>query len=79
MGTSIFSLLLFLGNRQFVGYGWNGMPTYQDREDFPCPAIRFRESTAEIVALREKELGDWKSLSMEDKKACKGCSCLAKN
>lgn len=29
---------------------------------------RFRENTKEILALREKEKGDWKSLTLEEKK-----------
>jgi cytochrome c oxidase subunit 4 len=58
-----------LGNREIVGYGWNGDPTYIDRNEFPCPAVRFRENTPEILALREKEKGDWNRLTIEDKKA----------
>jgi len=58
-----------LGNRDIVAYGWNSTPTYADRAEFPCPAVRFRENTKEIQALRAKEQGDWKSLSLADKKA----------
>lgn len=57
-----------LGNRDIVGYGWNGSYGYMDREEFPCPPVRFRENTDEILALREKEKGDWKNLSVEEKK-----------
>lgn len=42
-----------------------------DRPEYPAPAIRFKENTADVMALREKEKGDWKNLSLEDKKACK--------
>ena len=59
------------GNRDIVGYGWNGNPVYGDREEYPFPAIRFKENTPDVLALREKEKGDWKALSKEDKKACK--------
>jgi len=58
-----------LGNRDIVSYGWNSVPTYADRAEFPCPAVRFRENTKETQALRVKEQGDWKSLSLADKKA----------
>ncbi|EGI69904.1 PREDICTED: cytochrome c oxidase subunit 4 isoform 1, mitochondrial-like [Acromyrmex echinatior] len=57
-----------VGNRDVVGYGYNGEPTYLDRMDFPYPAIRWKENTADIMALREKEKGDWKKLSIEEKK-----------
>lgn len=58
-----------IGDRDIVGYGMNGEPSYLDKLDFPMPAIRFKENTPEVQALREKEKGDWKALSMEDKKA----------
>nr|AAA74396.1 cytochrome c oxidase subunit IV [Urechis caupo] len=58
-----------LGNRDIVGYGMNGLPTYIDLPEFPAPAVRYGENTAEVVALREKEKGDWNSLSVEEKKA----------
>lgn len=58
-----------IGNREVVGHGWNGQASYQDRVDYPMPAVRFRENTPEIKALREKEKGDWKKLSIEEKKA----------
>merc|ERR1719244_1622262 len=35
----------------------------------PFPAIRFKEDVGEIAALREKEKGDWKKLTKEEKKA----------
>lgn len=41
-----------------------------DRVEFPAPAVRFQENTKEVVELRQKELGDWKALSLKDKKAC---------
>lgn len=37
-----------IGSREIVGFGWNGLPSYVDRADFPFPAIRWREDTAEI-------------------------------
>ena len=58
-----------IGKREIVGYGWNGTACYADRVDYPMPAIRFREPTNEINALREKEKQDWKKLSIEEKKA----------
>jgi cytochrome c oxidase subunit 4 len=58
-----------IGSREIVGYGWNGQPIYYDRVDYPMPAIRFREDSKEIKVLREKEKGDWKKLSLEERKA----------
>ncbi|XP_050496918.1 cytochrome c oxidase subunit 4 isoform 1, mitochondrial-like [Bombus huntii] len=58
-----------IGNRDIVGHGWNGEAAYLDRCDFPLPAIRFKANTPDIMALREKEKGDWKKLSIEEKKA----------
>lgn len=59
------------GNRDIVAYGWNGVPEYMDRPEFPCPPVRFGENSKEVLALREKEKGDWKSLSLDEKKKCK--------
>lgn len=58
-----------IGNREIVGFGINGMATYIDRCEFPCPAIRFKEDTPDVLKLRELERGDWKKLKLEDKKA----------
>lgn len=38
-----------IGNRDIVGYGWNGQPSYQDRVDYPMPAVRFRENTPDVM------------------------------
>ncbi|XP_076249373.1 cytochrome c oxidase subunit 4 isoform 1, mitochondrial [Calliopsis andreniformis] len=58
-----------IGNRDIVGYGSNGEITYLDRTDYPMPAVRFKANTSDVMALREKEKGDWKKLSIEEKKA----------
>merc|ERR1711915_238200 len=58
-----------IGNREVVGFGFNGERNYVDRVDFPMPAIRFKENTPDIQALHEKATGDWKKLSIEEKKA----------
>lgn len=58
-----------IGKREIVGFGFNGQPGYVDRDDFPLPAIRWKEPSADIQALREKEKGDWKNLTIEEKKA----------
>lgn len=58
-----------IGKREIVGFGFNGQPHYVDRWDLPFPAIRWKEPTAEILALREKEKGDWNELTCEEKKA----------
>ncbi|XP_015379552.1 PREDICTED: cytochrome c oxidase subunit 4 isoform 1, mitochondrial-like [Diuraphis noxia] len=54
--------------RDIVGYGLNGEPQYFDSITFPFPSVRFMKNTPEIMALREKEKGDWKKLSIEEKK-----------
>ena len=57
-----------IGNREIVGYGLKGKPEYFDLVMFPCPSIRWEADTPEIAALRKKEQGDWKQLSIQDKK-----------
>jgi len=57
-----------IGNRDVVGYGIKGEYIYVDHLMNPLPAIRYKENTPDVVALREKEKGDWKKLSIEDKK-----------
>jgi hypothetical protein len=37
-----------IGNREVVGFGINGQPTYIDRVDFPMPAIRYKEVTPDL-------------------------------
>lgn len=58
-----------IGNRDVVGPGHNGTLSYIDRMDYPMPAVRFRANTPDVLALREKEKGDWKKLTIEEKKA----------
>lgn len=58
-----------IGSREIVGFGYSGAPTYADRNDYPLPAIRWREDTSEIKRLREKEKGDWRNLTKHEKKA----------
>ncbi|KAJ8934522.1 hypothetical protein NQ314_013305 [Rhamnusium bicolor] len=57
-----------VGTREMVGFGMNGTPLYIDRADFPFPALRFKETTPEIQALYEKQKGDWKLLTLDEKK-----------
>lgn len=57
-----------IGNREVVGPSASGVEHYYDRIDQPCPPIRFKEPTAEMSALREKEKGSWKNLTVEEKK-----------
>lgn len=59
---------LLIGKREVVGYGINGEPNYMDNVMAPFPAIRFKEDVGEIVALRQKEQGDWKKMTKEEKK-----------
>lgn len=58
-----------IGSREIVGFGYNGLPAYVDRNDYPLPAIRWKEDTAETKVLREKEKGDWRKLTKQEKKA----------
>ncbi|KAJ8977972.1 hypothetical protein NQ317_008165 [Molorchus minor] len=58
-----------VGNREMVGYGLNGLPMYVDKPEFPFPALRYKEPTAEIHSLYEKQKGNWKLLTREEKKA----------
>lgn len=37
-----------IGKREIVGYGMNGSPLYVDRPDFPLPAIRWKEPSADL-------------------------------
>lgn len=41
-----------IGNREVVGFGFNGEPNYMDRTDFPFPAIRFVENSPEVMVSR---------------------------
>ena len=51
--------------------GHGEIPYYSDSFMVPCPAIRFKEVDEELGKLREKEKGDWKLLTLEEKKTCK--------
>lgn len=57
-----------IGNREVVGPSVSPVEDYFDRVERPCPAIRFKEPTAETNALREKEKGNWKGLTIDEKK-----------
>ncbi|CAG0913357.1 unnamed protein product [Notodromas monacha] len=67
--ASVSSAVSKIGSREVVGHGFNGEASYMDRADYPFPAVRFREPSAEFKALLAKEKGDWKNLSVEEKKA----------
>merc|ERR1712088_988032 len=58
-----------IGKREVVGFGGNGEATYIDSVMHPFPAIRFKEDAGDIALLREKEKGDWKKMTKEEKKA----------
>merc|ERR1712131_272970 len=58
-----------IGKREVVGYGGNGEATYIDSVMHPFPAIRFKEDAGDVAKLREKEKGDWKKLTVAEKKA----------
>merc|ERR1719446_1427025 len=58
-----------IGKREVVGYGGNGEQVYVDSVMCPFPAIRFKEDVGDVAKLREKEQGDWKKMTVEEKKA----------
>lgn len=60
---------LEIGKREVVGFGGNGDATYYDHVNTPFPAIRFKEDAGDVLKLREKEKGDWKKMTLEEKKA----------
>jgi len=53
--------------REHVGYG-AGNWVYMDRLDKWYPAIRFRKPDDVYRSLQAKEKGDWKKMSLEEKK-----------
>ena len=57
-----------LFRHQAVGFGFNGVEMYCDSLQAPFPAIRFKEETAEVAKIRQKEAGDWKKMTLEEKK-----------
>lgn len=59
---------LRIGNREVVGPSASGLEEYYDRVDHPCPPIRFKEVSPEIAGLREKEKGNWKLMTVDEKK-----------
>ena len=61
---------VILGNRDVVGFGLNGELSYGERVTQPFPSVRFKENTPELLALRQKAKGDWKNLTLEEKKTC---------
>jgi len=58
-----------IGKREIVGYGHSGEPGYADSIIWPYPACRFKEPSSVSASLLKKEEGDWKNLTVEDKKA----------
>jgi len=57
-----------IGKREVVGFGMNGEEIYIDHVAYPFPSIRFKEDTPRILQLKEKEKGDWKKMTIEEKK-----------
>merc|ERR1712020_242652 len=71
---------LDIGKREVVGFGITGNEDYIDDPHHPFPAIRFREDTPEILKIKEKEKGDWKKMTIHEKKElyrASFCSTLA--
>lgn len=61
-------LICCTGDRKIVGFGRNGSADYEDVRDFPCPAVQFKEDKGDLMSLRQKELGDWREMTVEEKK-----------
>merc|ERR1712029_358070 len=57
-----------IGAREVVGYGLNGEHMYHETMHAPFPAIRFKGESPEISAIRAKEIGDWKKMTLHEKK-----------
>lgn len=57
-----------IGDRDITGHGLGNDCGYVDNHEWPCPGVRFKANTPEILALREKEKSDWSSLTLEEKK-----------
>lgn len=58
----------FKKGREVVGFGVNGEECYADHPIFPYPAIRYKRIEGPLIALKEKEKGDWKLLSKDEVK-----------
>ncbi|EFO22950.1 cytochrome c oxidase subunit IV [Loa loa] len=56
-----------IGQREIVGPSSGGYH-FIDSTDRPYPPLRFRADDEIIKPIREKEKGDWKKLTMEEKK-----------
>ncbi|KAL1463161.1 hypothetical protein WDU94_014942 [Cyamophila willieti] len=59
----------FIGNREVVGHGKNGIAGYSDNVFYPFPAIRYKVFECDLLLLREKEKGHWNSLTLDEKRA----------
>ncbi|XP_045192362.2 cytochrome c oxidase subunit 4 isoform 1, mitochondrial-like isoform X2 [Mercenaria mercenaria] len=57
-----------IGNREIVGPSYGAQFDYHDTADHPMPSVRWAANTPEVLALREKELNDWNTLTLEEKK-----------
>lgn len=57
-----------LGNRDIVGPSFSITFDYHDMPSYPAPSVRWAPNTPEVLALRQKELGDWNTLTLEEKK-----------
>ena len=58
----------FAAGRDWVGYGHAGSPYYQDRYDNPYPAIRYQKPGPAFYDVLEKEKGDWRKMTLDEKK-----------
>jgi len=57
-----------IGKREIVCFGHTGSGIYEDIIAFPACEIRYQEPTESNAGVRQKEKGDWKLLTMTEKK-----------
>ena len=62
--------LNFLGKREILCWGFNGDPSqYVGDPSFPAQSVRFQEDSEYVAnVLRAKEKGDWRQMTLEEKK-----------
>ena len=69
-GTCLIQCIYFLGKREILCWGFNGDPSqYVGDPSFPAQSVRFQEDSEYVAnVLRAKEKGDWRQMTLEEKK-----------
>jgi len=74
-GLTMAASMLRITSRSFISTACRrsaGTAVYADRLDYPAPPCRFVQDSdlsSDMQSLKAKEQGDWKDLSLEEKKA----------